>query len=817
MWTRIAHFILKFRLPLIIALGVITLLMANLAQKIEISFDFSKVVPEDDPEMVFFQQFKDMYGEDGDLMVIGVNDSALFTTQNFLKFKYLSEEIGKIDGVSQVISLPLMPYMVKNEIEKKFDLLPIFDDVPEDQASLDSILAFALEQRIFADQLINAKNGATVIVAGIKKEILNSKSRNQVVEDVIKVSDDFSRVTGIELHHSGLPFVRAVISGNLAEELKMFLGLSVAVTAIILLFFFRSIRTIIFPIIMIGMVVVWSMGFLVLFGYKITLLTALLPPIIVVIGIPNSVYLLNKYHQEFARHGNKVMALSRIVRKIGLVTLITNFTTAIGFLVLTFTDIIILKEFGLIASLSVFSTFIVSIIFIPSVYSYLPEPNLKQLKHLQFKPLDKVLTSFDLVVHRHKYRIFAVAGLICLLAIFGVSKLQSVSYMVDDIPEDSKVKQDLNWFEKNFSGVMPLEIIVDTQKNKGVMRIENLRKIDELEQYLATHENIAQPISMLNLVKAANQAFYNGSAAFYELPSNRDRPFILRYMQQDEGRLGYMNSFVDSTGQTLRMSLKVADMGSLRMDSLVHGVIEPDLEEMFADSDLTVNITGTTLLFIKGNKFLVENLRMSLILAFIIIAIIMGLLFGNFRMILISLIPNFIPLLITAGVMGYFGIPLKPSTALIFSIAFGISVDDSIHFLAKYRQELFANNFFVPIAVSRSLRETGASMIYTSIILFFGFVIFTGSQFGGTQALGYLTSLTLLLAMFTNLIVLPALLLAFDSGKRKGDFHPLIEHYDEFYIEEEDEEIDLGKLEIQNIQSEQDSDDTNSEKEKIKE
>ena len=232
------------------------------------------------------------------------------------------------------------------------------------------------------------------------------------------------------------------------------------------------------------------------------------------------------------------------------------------------------------------------------------------------------------------------------------------------------------------------------------------------------------------------------------------------------------------------------------MDSLVNGVIYPKIDEIFAGTKLDVSVTGTTLLFIKGNKFLIENLLTSMVIAFVIIAIIMAILFGNFKMIIISLVPNMIPLLITGGMMGFAGIPLKPSTALIFSIAFGISVDDSIHFLAKYRQELFANRFFVPVAVSKSLRETGASMIYTSIILFFGFIIFAASEFGGTVALGVLTSTTLLMAMFTNLILLPALLLRFDSGKRNVQKHPLIENYPEFYHEQEDEEIDLELIEV---------------------
>jgi predicted RND superfamily exporter protein len=491
-----------------------------------------------------------------------------------------------------------------------------------------------------------------------------------------------------------------------------------------------------------------------------------------------------------------MLALSRVIRKIGIVTLITNFTTAVGFAVLAFTDIEILKEFGIVAGINILATFLVSIILIPAVFSYLQAPSPNQLRHLNFKGLDWILTGLDLLVHRQKYTIVGISLLIALMSLFGVSRLNSVSYMADDIPRDSRVWQDLQFFQQNFKGIMPLELVIDTGKRKGGSSLSFLRKVDLFENFVADIEHVSTAISLVDFLKAARQAFYNNNPAFYDLPNNQDKNFLQRYLRNPQGTSDLLATMVDSTGQQIRVSMKVADIGSDRMDSLLNNQLRPKVNELFGGTDVKATFTGTTLLFIKGNQFLVQNLRVSLLLAFIIIALIMAILFANFRMILISLVPNTIPLLITAGIMGYFNIPLKPSTALIFSIAFGISVDDSIHFLAKYRQELFSNSFFVPIAISKSIRETGPSMMYTSIVLFFGFVIFAGSEFGGTVALGILASTTLIIAMFTNLILLPALLLIFDSGKRSKDRHPLIEHYDEFYHEESDEEIDMDQIRI---------------------
>ena len=797
MWTRLAHIVLKNRLTLIIILGIITVFMAYNAKNVQFTYSFFTPVPADDPDMMYFTKFKESFGEDANIVAIGVKDSALYEVDNFRKFKYLSDELLTIKGVKQVVSIPLFRSLKKDSKNKKFLVESIFDEIPDSQVELDSLLNFAFNQKFFSDQIINQDNGATFILISIDNKVLNTKERDVVIKDIEHVANAFEENTGIVFKYVGLPYIRTEVNGSVKKELISFLIASLVVTALILLFFFRSWDAVVFPLIIIIVIVIWSLGTLGLLNYEITILTGLLPPVIVVIGIPNSIYLLNRYHQLIDKHGNKIRALSHVIRKIGLVALITNFTTAVGFLVLIFTGIKDLQEFGIVASINIMATFLVSIILIPAVFSYLPAPHGKQLKHLKFSALDFALTTLDLLVHRHRYRVFVFTGALLIVAVFGVIKLRAVTYIVDDVPENSKVKRDLAFFEKNFSGIMPLEIVVNSGKKKGVLRPEFLNKVNELEDFLSDQEVISKPVSVVSMLKATRQAFYNNNPDYYSLPTKSDRNFILRYFSGDETETTLLKSFVDEDQQKMRISLKVADIGSIRLDSLLDNVVNKKIDELFSDTEIEAKATGTTLLFVKGNKFLVKNLRKSLVLAFVIIAIIMGILFKNPKMIAISLIPNLIPLILIAGIMGYFDIALRPSTVLIFSVVFGISVDDSIHFLAKYRQELFANNFFVPMAISKSIRETGASMIYTSVILFAGFIIFSFSEFTSTKMLGVLTSTTLLIAMFANLIVLPALLMVFDDGKRKTDTHPLIEHYDEFYQEDEDEEINLSKIELQ--------------------
>lgn len=774
MWSKLADIILRFRVTLMVILAVITVFMGYQSQYIKWSFDLANIVPEKDPDMIYFKQFRETFGEDGNIMAIGIQDSSIYQLENFRKFSNLTTTLSGLEGVKAVLGLPNLQKLEKNNQRRVFELLPIFEQIPDTQEELDSLLRGAASLKFYSGQLINADNGATLVLVTIEKEILNSENRDQLIAEIIQISEHFETDSGIDLRLAGLPYVRHTTTTKVKAELNMFLLLSLAITGIILFLFFRSFKAVFFPLIIIGVVVIWVMGTLALLEYKITLLSGLIPPIIVVIGIPNSVYMLNKYHHEFNEHGDQMKALKIIIRKIGVVTFITNLTTAVGFFVLVSTQINILVEFGIVAGINIMATFVVSIILIPGVFSLYKPPTQKHLKHLDFKLLDKVIQSIDYAVHELRPAIFALTIAIVIVSVYGLSKIEAVSFMVDDIPEKSPIKKDLAFFEENFSGIMPLEVIIDTGAKKGVQNLKNLRKIDEFESFLSSMDYISQPVSVVSFAKAARQAFYNQNVGFYSLPTNRDMAFIMRYLSEGE-TAELSESFIDSTGQFLRVSLKIADIGSNKLDSLVNQVVAPKIDSIFSDTNMEVNLTGTTLMFIKGNKFLIQNLLTSMVIAFVIIAIIMGFLFRNLKMIIISVIPNMIPLLITAGIMGYFGIHLKPSTALIFSIAFGISVDDSIHFLAKYRQELFANKFDVSKAISKSIRETGSSMIYTSIILFFGFIIFVLSEFGGTIALGKLTSITLLIAMLTNVIVLPALILQFDSGKRDLSKHPLID------------------------------------------
>ncbi|MBK7651919.1 MAG: MMPL family transporter [Flammeovirgaceae bacterium] len=812
MWNRIADFIIRFRTFLIAIIGVITLFMGFYATKVEMSYDFMRTVPPHDPDMVFLNHFKAQFGEDGNMMAIGVKDSSIYKLENFQKLKTFSNEIRKIEGVGEVLSLPLLRVMLKDTVEKRFYFQPLFPDQIQSQHQLDSLLAIARDQKFYMGQLVNVENGATLILAPMKKEYANSARRIDITNKLIVLGTKFTENTNVQIHYAGLPFVRSIMAQQVRKELSFFLYLSAIVTGVIMLLFFRSVRAVIFSMIMIGVVVVWTIGTIALLGFKISLLSGLIPPVIVTIGITNAIYLLNKYHLEFVHRKNKMEAIKAVVLKMGLATFLTNLTVAIGFLTLLSTDITILREFGIVAGINIIALFVVSLVMIPGILSWMPEPNAKHLRHLDFKILGGFVRLIDLLVHRHRLYIYMATVAITIFALVGMSKLYSVSFMVDDIPAESQVKKDLNFVEENFSGIMPLEIEVDlqTKRRKPLQNLKIAKTIDEFESSLDSISVTSRPVSVLSFIKASRQAYYNNNPEWYGLPtSDIEAKYVLSYLKGQTDNSGLFNSFVDSTYQKMRISMQMADIGSIRMDSLVHHVIEPkaailvtDLKKILrSESDtVRVTVTGSSKIFIKGNKFLIENLTESLVLACILITLSMAILFANARMILISLIPNLIALMITAGLMGYFNIPLKASTALIFSITFGISVDNSIRFLAKYRQELLSSGFFVPRSVSESILETGKSIVYTSAVLFAGFIIFAFSDFGGTVALGLLTSTTLLISMFTNLILLPSLIMTFDKPRKTKNRLPIDDFDTNFYGENDDEEIDLNKIKIHDRQ-----------------
>ncbi|WP_299325424.1 efflux RND transporter permease subunit [uncultured Maribacter sp.] len=764
-WPKTANIILRNRILILLLIAAFTIFMGWQWQYMRFSSSQTNLLPDDHPVNIQYQDFLSKFGEEGNAVVFAVRDSALFTPDNFNRWNKLSKQLAAFPEVEFVISTDNLKELIKDNEKQEFVMRPLINGELKTKKEIDSITNHLFNDLPFYDNLLYNKESKTIrTIVNLDKDIVNTSVRKDfILQDINTLVKKFEEETNLDVHISGMPYVRTMNSQNIIDEIGKFILAALGVTSLIFFFFFRSIRATIISMCVVIIGVMWAFGLLGLLQYEITVLTALIPPLIIVIGIPNCIFLINKYQQEVKKHGNQALSLQRVISKIGNATLMTNITTASGFATFIVTDSTLLKEFGIVASINILGIFILSLLIIPIVYSFMPLPKTKHLKHLNKKWIDAFVQWMERIVRHRRITVYIVSISLLVISIIGIYQIRISGSPIEDMPKNAEFFHDIRFFEKEFKGIMPVEIVVDTKAPKGVLKSTTLKRMNQLGEVIEEIPELSTPVSVVNLVKYSKQAFYNGIPKYYQLPTSQENTFIMDVARKSGDNGDLLKSFVDSTGQTARMTTFMRDVNTSRMEEIEQRLQE-NITKIFPAERYNVYMTGSALLFLKGTKYLVKNLIMSLALAIGLIALFMAYLFRSFRMIVISLIPNLLPLVITAGIMGFVGVPIKPSTILVFSIAFGISVDDTIHFLAKYRQELTANNWRIEKSVYNALRETGVSMFYTSIVLFFGFSVFVISNFGGTVALGSLVSATLLLAMLANLILLPSLLLSLEKS-----------------------------------------------------
>lgn len=768
MWKKFASLLLRNKLLFTSIILLISGIMGYEASKIELSYEFAKILPDNDPTFIDYKNFKKQFGEDGNVMVVGFQDKDFFTLNKFNDWFHLSKSIKIINGIKEVLSVPTTFKIVRNDSLEKMEFQPLISKIPTSQAEVDSIKTTFLNMPFYDGLVYNKKNGAVLMAITFNKSSLNSKRRLDIVKEIKVLTEAFSQKHNISVHYSGMPYIRSQMMEKISHEMTLFLILAVLITGLILWMFFRSGMNVFFSLVIVAVGVIWSVGLLELFGYKITVLTGLIAPLIMVIGIPNCVFLINKYQSEYLLHKNKIKALARMIETIGVTLFLANVTTAIGFGVLYFTNSAMLVEFGVVAGISVLTTYIITLILIPVLLYALPLPKTKQTKHLEGKRINALLSKIDQWVQFKRPIIYTVTTIITIISIFGLVRVNIEGYVVDDLPKNDPIYTDLHFFEKSFNGVLPFEVSIDTKKENGLFteNAKTLYKIKALEAIFSNYPEFSKPLSIVGAIKFSYQAYKGGNPKYYKFPSVTDLKKLSDYSGSIDNQNGKMKSFIDSSKSITRVSFQMADIGSERIKQLVTD-IKPKVDSIFDPKDYKVSLTGHSLVFLKSNDYLLDNLFESLLIEILLIALVGMILFRSVSIIVLSKIPCLIPLVITAGIMGFLGIRFKPSTILIFSIAFGISSDGTVYLLTKYRQELLKTNGNATLAISNAIKDTGLSMIYTSVILFFGFSIFSVSSFGGTAALGILISLTLLISLFTNLILLPAILLSINSKKQR--------------------------------------------------
>jgi predicted RND superfamily exporter protein len=762
-WTKIAGFLLRNRYLVLITIAIITGLLVTQMKYMRFSYTEANLLPTDHEVNIEYNKFLEIFGEEGNLIILGVKDSTIFTPAKFNAWNKLVKDLDSLPQVDFTVSIADVQQLKADRKQRKFVVEPLFEEAPSTDKEIKNIKKQLFEKLPFYNNLLYNDKGTLQTAIYLNKDIVNTPIRKDFVFDVLTPTiNSFEKDHKIDVHVSGMPYIRTLNSQNITDEMGIFVIGALLITAIIFFFFFRSFRATFITLLVVSIGVTWAFGFMGLFRYEITVLSALIPPLIIVIGVPNAVFLINKYQQEVKKHGNQAKSLQRVISKVGNATLMTNITTASGFATFIFVKSRLMREFGVLASVNIISIFILALLIIPIIYSFMPLPEKKHLNHLEKKWMGNVVSWMERMVKKQRIAIYITTVSIIILSMIGLYMIRVSGSLIEDMPKGKQFYKDIKFFEYEFGGIMPLEILIDTKKEKGVMKLSTLKKMEKLNETIETFPELSKPISITNLVKYSKQAYYNGNPKYYQLPTSQEKSYIFSYTKNSNSNSGMLKNFVDSTGRYARITTFMKDIGTDKMD-IIQERLQAVINKQFPDEKFDVSLTGKALVFLKGTNYLIKNLVISLSLAIILISIFMAWMFRSPQMILISLIPNMLPLLITGGLMGFFDIPIKPSTILVFSIAFGISVDDTIHFLAKYRQELLANNWKIKPAVYSALRETGVSMFYTSIVLFFGFLVFTVSSFGGTIALGGLVSITLLLAMVSNLLLLPSLLLSFEK------------------------------------------------------
>lgn len=790
-WELIARIILRNRIVILSGIVLITIFMVFQWKNIKFTHTEANLIPADDKVNVDYNKFLKNFGEEGNLIVIATKDPKLFTPKVYQAWSHLMNTIKSHKEVALVISVDNLQTLSKNDSLQTFELKPFVNKSKvNDENYLKTIKADLFAKLPFYEGLLfNKKSGAVRSAVYLDKKIVNTIARKEyVLNDLIPEIEKFEKETGIDLHTSGMPYIRTLNAKTIIDEIGLFIGAALLVTSLIFFFFFRSFRATLISLVIVIIGVMWSFGTLAMLGYEITVLTALVPTLVIVIGIPNCIFFINKYHQEYQKHANKAKSLQRVITKTGTATLMTNVTTAFGFATFIATNNTLLVEFGVVTSINIVLIYLLCLLIIPTFFSYIPPPIPRHLGHLEREYLTSFMNWIVRTVKYNRVGVYITAVVLLIFGIIGIYEMKISGSLIEDMPKKTNFFEDIRFFEKEFDGVMPLEIMIDTKKKNGAMKLTNLRRMEDLEETITDIPELSKPISIVSIAKSFNQAYYNGNPDFYALPSSNEEFALLPYIKNSlkNTKENELKSYITNDGSIARITTFIKDENGEKMKA-IEEQLRNKINKIFPSPRYEVIITGKASVFQKGTKYLLDNLLSSLLFAFLITAGLVAIMFRSFKMVLVSIIPNLLPLLMTAGLMGFLGIPLKPSTILVFGIAFGMSVDDTLRFLAQYRLELSRNDWRIKKSVFATFDDAGISMFYTSIVLFFGFSVFMLSSFGGTIALGGLVALTLFFGMLSNLVLLPSLVLTLNKAlaNEQEFIEPIID-----ILEHTDEELD---------------------------
>ena len=745
MSNKLIKVILNHPKVILSILAAITLVLVTFLPKVKMDFSIEQLFSQNDPVINRFLNFREEFdGVDNRIFLLYESDDP-FSYKNLELNKKMVYAFENIEGVSKVTSLTNIELFTEGG---EYLLSPVYENIPK---SIDS-LNIAKERILSSDLLKNYLISEDGKVAAILIEVSDSFNEHESRESIVKQIDELQLGTDWTWHQTGLPIIRTRYVQYMIADNITFLIPVLSMLILLLSLLFRSLVGLVLPLIVVLLTIIWTLGFMTAAGITINIISYIIPTLLMVVGISDSVHFLVKYYKTLHLLGDKREALTQSLQKIGTAIFLTSITTAIGFGALSMVNIEIVKEFGIFTAMGVFFAFIITVLFIPSTLMLLGKTPKTKLEAYSRGYRVKIVKKLITIVRGHPKKIIFTGITITIIGFFGALQINPHSKLLDDLRPGNTLLEDMRLAEDRMGSVLPVEIIITVDENENFQDIQDVAVIsftDELASYISKIPEIGKVVSVSDYLKAINQAMNDGDKSFYQVPLSRE--IISQYMLLYDSEF---NSLINSDLTKLRIASQIKDIDSRRSAE-----IEKELNTYIASvipEGITAEVTGTAFLALRTNNYLVKNLLGSFLVALIIITFLMIVLFRSVKMAFISILPNIIPMMVMAAVLGFLQIPLRPATAMTFAVAFGIAVDDTLHYLIRYRMELSKQHYRQ--ANDSTMLGTGIAMMSTTAILSAGFLVLILSQFTPTVEFGMLSVITIITALIGDLTFLPALL-----------------------------------------------------------
>ncbi len=753
-FEKLANFIVKYRIPLFTILMILFILSALVARKVQFDFSPKTIFMTKDPELDFLEKFEETFSPSDNLVyVLLLHDKNVFNYESLKAIQKMTQEIENLEGIDNVLSLTNANLI--EGTQDGFNIVTPLENIPKDPKELKKIEERFLHEPLVVKQLISRDAKATVIIAQFDSEHTEDNQRKPIIEKIEKIVK--ANRDHLKVYFGGMPVISKAYADILKHDLIVFTSLAMLINIIVLILIFRNFHGVIIPLGVVIISTIMTIALAVITGQKLNALNNIIPPFLLVYGLADSIHQINRYYEEVPRYPKKLDAIRAMLAAMALACLMTSVTTAVGFAANYTAKISIVKKFGLLAAGGVMIAYVVTIIFVPSMLSFFKKPDIWIKRELESGLLGKILVKISGINERHTRLVLLLAILTVALSILGITHMRIEHRMLQELKADHPVSVANRTMEKHLSGIIPLEIAVYSNEPDRMKDPELLKKLDKLEEFIEKQEGVSNVISFMDLLKRMNQAFHNDDPKYYKIPD--DKNLIAQYLL-----LYSMSGGQDLTGKLItedyskmRISIRTKDYGSKWFFNLLKKVKRYQ-KQLKLPPDVKIHYTGSSLIVNKALDHVVKDLMSSFIVAFFLVFLLVFIEFGSVRLAALSMIPTTLPMIFTMGFMGFVGIPLRMSTVVIFSISMGIAIDNVIHYIARYREEL-REGLGYHTAMYKTIITSGRAIVSTTFLVVAGFLILVTSNFVATIDLGLLGSITIFVGLISALFFLPVLIL----------------------------------------------------------